>query len=235
MNVALRHHRPSLRLGARSYLAQVLAPEEPLEEWLAELQSLSARSPGFFTSRPVVLDLSGSAFDRPTLNALLKGLAERNIRVMALEGGSEGGEGEAGDADLPPLIRKGRQTAEGGSAAARADGGPVNLMISEPVRSGQSIYCPRGDVTVLAAIASGAEVVAGGSIHVYGALRGRALAGANGEAGARIFCQSFDAELIAVNGVYLTAEDADPAFRGQAIQAWHENGVLRMAGLKRPV
>lgn len=234
MNVALRHHRPALRLGARSYLAQVLAPEPPLADWLAELDSLAARSPGFFSSRPVVLDLTAIALEREALAELILRLAERHIRVMALEAGPEFG--EAGD-HLPPVIRKGRQAGDpppGQSASARADGAPFNLMIGEPVRSGQSIYCPRGDVTVTAAIASGAEVVAGGSIHIYGALRGRALAGANGEPHARIFCQSFDAELIAVNGVYLTAEDADASLRGQAIQAWNDNGVLRIVGLKRP-
>jgi len=230
-------HRSTLRLGARSYLAQVVAPEAPLSDWFAELDSLVARSPGFFLGRAVVLDVSSLVLDRAGLLDLIERLGERSIRIMGLEGASP----DILDGALPPLIKKGRQSGGDtqfgspsvGDAASEGRPAAINLMISEPVRSGQSIICPRGDVTVTGSIASGAEVIAGGSIHVYGTLRGRALAGASGDRSARIFCQSFDAELIAVNGVYLTADDADAAFRGRAIQAWHEAGVLKIAGLKR--
>ncbi|HHZ09588.1 MAG TPA: septum site-determining protein MinC, partial [Rhizobiales bacterium] len=102
-----------------------------------------------------------------------------------------------------------------------------SLVITAPVRSGQSIFFPEGDVTVVGSVASGAEVVAGGSIHVYGALRGRALAGTMGNAAARIFCRRLEAELIAVDGFYKTAEDLDPALRGKAVQAWLDGAALR--------
>src|SRR6476620_9020344 len=73
-------------------------------------------------------------------------------------------------------------------------------FMEEPVRSGQSVIFPHGDVTVVGQVASGAEVVAGGSIHVYGALRGRALAGSMGNPRARIFCRKNEAELLAIDG-----------------------------------
>ena len=100
-------------------------------------------------------------------------------------------------------------------------------MIDEPVRSGQSVIFPSGDVTVIGSVASGAEVIAGGSIHVYGALRGRAVAGVAGNPRARIFCRRLEAELVAIDGFYRTADDMDAALRGRAVQAWLEGDSMR--------
>ena len=108
---------------------------------------------------------------------------------------------------------------------------PTSLVLDKPIRSGQSVIFPQGDVTVVGSVASGAEVVAGGSIHIHGSLRGRAMAGATGRPGARIFCRKNEAELIAVDGYYQTAEDMDPKLRGQAIQAYFEDGMLQVAAL----
>ena len=82
--------------------------------------------------------------------------------------------------------------------------------------------------------ASGAEIVAGGSIHVYGTLRGRAIAGllgAHGTSRPRIFCRKLDAELLAIDGVYRTAEEIDPKLHGRAVQAWLDGDQLRVAAL----
>ena len=100
------------------------------------------------------------------------------------------------------------------------------LFIDKPVRSGQIIEFPAGDVTVIGSVGSGAEINAGGSIHVYGTLRGRALAGTAGDCAARIFCRSFHAELMAINGYYRVADNLDPSLRGRPIQARLEG--LRM-------
>jgi septum site-determining protein MinC len=89
----------------------------------------------------------------------------------------------------------------------------------------------RGDARVLGSVASGAEIIASGSVHVYGALRGRAIAGATGNAEARIFCRRNEAELLAVDGWYRTADDMDPASRGKPIQAFLENGTIWVATL----
>ena len=93
-------------------------------------------------------------------------------------------------------------------------------MLDSPVRSGQSIFS-EGDVTVLGSVASGAEIVAGGSIHVYGALRGRAMAGSNGNATSRIFCQKIEAELLAINDYYQTAEEIDVPLRNRSARRPH--------------
>ncbi|MEO1104561.1 MAG: septum site-determining protein MinC, partial [Pseudomonadota bacterium] len=92
------------------------------------------------------------------------------------------------------------------------------LILAEPVRSGQSVVHMKGDVTVIGTVASGAEVVASGSIHIYGALKGRAIAGANGDRRARIFCSALNAELVAIDGLYKTNEDLDRATVGKAVQ-----------------
>jgi septum site-determining protein MinC len=104
-------------------------------------------------------------------------------------------------------------------------------VIDQPVRSGQSIVFPHGDVTIIGSVGSGAEVIAGGSVHIYGVLRGRAMAGSTGNARARIFCRSIEAELIAIDGLYRTADDIDKTLRNRAIHAWLEGEVLMMAAL----
>jgi septum site-determining protein MinC len=108
---------------------------------------------------------------------------------------------------------------------------PSTLLLDQPVRSGQSIFFPDGDVTVLGSVGSGAELVAGGSIHVYGALRGRAMAGSNGNPRARIFCSRIEAELLAIDGYYMTAETMDKSLRERAVQAWLEGNQLKITAL----
>ena len=93
------------------------------------------------------------------------------------------------------------------------------------VRSGQTIEFPHGDVTVIGSVGSGAEIVAGGSIHVYGSLRGRAIAGCTGNGKARIFCRKFEAELIAIDGLYKTADDLGGKFLGW--RPWNYDGGRR--------
>jgi septum site-determining protein MinC len=93
------------------------------------------------------------------------------------------------------------------------------LFVEGSVRSGQVIEFPDGDVTVIGSVGSGAEIIAAGSIHVYGTLRGRALAGTSGDRSARIFCRSFQAELLSIDGLYRLAENIDQNLRGRSVQA----------------
>ncbi len=104
-------------------------------------------------------------------------------------------------------------------------------MLDAPVRSGQVIQHLDGDVTVMGSVASGAEVIAGGSIHIYGALRGRAIAGAVGDANARILCRKFEPELIAIDGLYKTADDLGATGRGQAVQARLDGDAIVVSAL----
>lgn len=214
------------RIAGKSYVLFVLMPEPPIAEWLAELNAWIQRFPGFFEGKPVVLDLSKQALAKPAIVALIGALKTRKIVVTAIEGVDSA----LLDHDLPPLLSGGRPTSapehrETGSAEPAADGaddspGSGFLLLDRPVRSGQSVVFMNGDVTIVGSIASGAEVVAGGSIHVYGSLRGRALAGVSGNTDARIFCRNFNAELVAIGGVYTTANDKTSGLCGQPVQAW---------------
>jgi septum site-determining protein MinC len=105
------------------------------------------------------------------------------------------------------------------------------LVLREPIRSGQSVLFPDGDVTIVGSVASGAEVVAGGSIHVYGTLRGRALAGAVGNARACVFCRRLEAELISIDGFYLVADAMQADLRGRAVQARLDGQSIVMTAL----
>jgi septum site-determining protein MinC len=143
--------------------------------------------------------------------------------------------------ELPPLLQGGRSaqtTAETitkpslpAEPAAAVPPRPTSLLVDRPVRSGQSVFFPDGDVSVLGSVASGAEVVAGGSIHIYGTLRGRAMAGNTGNSNARIFCQKVEAELLAIDGYYRTAEEIDATLRGRAMHAWLDGTTLMITAL----
>jgi septum site-determining protein MinC len=205
-------------------MALVLAPEAPFAEWLSELDDLIRRSPGFFVGRAVILDVTRARLDKADLAALIADLHGRDIRITGVEGADPSWLGLG----MPPPISGGRAT----SVVEVRDGAPPEapaepaapkeaacLLIDDPVRSGQSIIFPDGDVTVVGSVASGAEVIAGGSIHIYGSLRGRAIAGSMGNAKARIFCRKFEAELVAIDGLYKTADEMAKDLRGRPVQA----------------
>ena len=229
----------SIRIKGRSFLAVVLSPESPLDVWLERLDDLAARSAGFFLSRPVVLDVADLKLDKAGLKSLLAELYNRNVAIMGIEGARP----SMIETGMPPALKGGKPASDvkvepvalAEVEAPAEQRAPVteirsvvqSLMISEPVRSGQSIIFPEGDVTIVGSVASGAEVIAGGSIHIYGALRGRAMAGSLGNASARIFCKKLEAELLAIDGVYKVAEDIDPKLRGQAVQLWLENDTIK--------
>lgn len=99
-------------------------------------------------------------------------------------------------------------------------------VVTEPIRSGQQIYAESADLIVMTTVSPGAEVIADGCVHVYGPLRGRAIAGARGDIHARVFCRRMEAELLAVAGIYAVADQMQGALRGVAAQAYLKNGVL---------
>ncbi|HSW14386.1 MAG TPA: septum site-determining protein MinC [Solimonas sp.] len=104
-------------------------------------------------------------------------------------------------------------------------------IVVEPVRSGQQIYAADADLVAMNIVGAGAEVVADGCVHVYGAARGRVIAGASGDVNARIFCRRFEAELVAIAGVYAVADQMQGDLRGKPVQAWLVDGVLKIERL----
>jgi septum site-determining protein MinC len=221
--------RQLVRLRGRSYLAFVFSPVVPVVDWLKDIDVTLARSPGFFVGKPVVLDLSTLDLSGSAISHLVVSLERKSIRVL----GIEGCEAARLNSSLPPLLSGGRNcmVAQVEPEKAEVKPPPSSLLLDSPVRSGQSVVFPDGDVTVLGSVGSGAEIVAGGSIHVYGTLRGRAMAGVNGNPAARIYCQRIEAELLAIDGFYQTAEELDPDLRNRPAQAWLEGNVMRITPL----
>ena len=222
--------RGAMPLRGRSYMAFALTPEPPIADWLEELDAWLRGSSGFFVGRPVVLDLSAVTLTSSAISHLISELGTRGVRIMGLEGVAA----EKLGPNLPPLVSGGRPApveavsarSQPASPPARA---PASLLVESAIRSGQAVFHPDGDVTVLGSVGSGAEVMAGGSIHIYGTLRGRAMAGTSGNRQARIFCRQLEAELLAIDGYYRTAEDLDPELRTKPVQAWLADETLFIA------
>src|SRR5215475_13488163 len=221
--------RQPIRFRGRSYVAFVFSPAAPIVNWLELLDTTLARSPGFFAGKPVVLDLSALDLSTSAIAHLVKSIEARDIRIL----GIEGVDAERLSPQLPPLVTGGRtlqvQRVEAKKPAPKPP--QTSLLLDSPVRSGQSIVFPDGDVTVLGSVSSGAEIVAGGSIHVYGTLRGRAMAGVNGNSSARIYCHKMEAELLAIDGYYQTAEEIPDALRDRPVQAMLDGNVMRITPL----
>ena len=227
----------SLTFRARSYMAFVLAPQPPIIDWLTDLDATLERSIGFFAGHPVALDLSAVRLSPSAIAHLVASLEERNIRVLGIEG--------IDAADGRPSCRRScvavvaRRISSRARAAPQAAAEPAvakkqqaaSLLIENPVRSGDSVFFIEGDVTVLGSVGSGAEIIAGGSIHIYGALRGQAMAGAAGNARARIFCHRFEAELLAIGPYYKTADDIEESLRHGPVQAWLDGDTLKISAM----
>src|ERR1700761_326572 len=240
MNAVTPQTRQLVRMRGRSYVAFVFSPVVPVNGWLEEVDATLARSPGFFVGKPVVLDLSALELSTSGISHLVGSLEQRNIRVLGLEGVDEA----LVTTSMPPLLTGGRNTIlaqnepnevrqakEAVKDALKAKAKPASLLIETPVRSGPSVVFTEGDITVLGSVGSGAEIVAGGSIPIYGTLRGRAMAGIEGNAAARIFCQKIEAELLAIDGFYRTAEDIGDHLRHRPAQAWLAGDVMRIEPL----
>jgi septum site-determining protein MinC len=235
--------RQPIRFLGRSYMAFVFTPEAPIADWLTELDSHIARSPNFFAGRPVVLDVAGLGLNAGEIANLIAELGRRHVRIMGLEGADPA----AILPGMPPVLHHTRArsvqelTLPIPQPKAKAQVQPepqpepaprnASLLIEQPVRSGQAIVFD-GDITVLGSVGSAAELVAGGSIHIYGTLRGRVMAGCAGNPRARIFCQKIDAELIGINGYYRTTEEIDDSLRNRPAQAWLDGDDMKITALQ---
>lgn len=230
---------PPFRLKGSLVTLSILKPLTiDLSEIGAGLAARVAQAPALFDRAPLLIDLNdlpdAAALDLPGLRTLIAGLG---FVPVAVRGGGDAvgsqaaaiGLGVLGEGRLPvdaeptppPAPEEppptAAQIAEATASAAPA-AAPTRL-VTQPVRSGQQVYS-RGDLIVLAPVSPGSELLAEGHIHVYGPLRGRALAGLRGDTTARIYCRALDAELIAVAGCFQVADDIDPALRGRPAQVY---------------
>jgi len=225
----------------------------------AEMRDRVERAPHLFARAAVIVDFGGLAElpDAPTARALLDALRAAGTIPVALAWGSSANEAlavelglpllakfraqyepagasvpsDAGGAPLPAAPAEPPRAQPAATAPARAASAQPGMIQSAPIRSGQQLYAEHRDLTVLSTVGAGAEVIADGSIHIYGALRGRALAGARDNPQARIFCREFHAELVAIAGHYKVMEDIPADLRGKAVQVWLEHDQLNIAAL----
>ena len=227
--------RQSLKFRVRSYIAFVFTPRAPIADWLMDLDATLERSKSFFSGHAVALDLSAVRLSPNGIAHLVASLEERNIRVLGIEAvelieaaGFLPSCAAAAEPKTSTCPSRSRPATEG---APRGREQPASLLIEEPVRSGQSVAFVEGDVTVLGSVGSGAEIIAGGSIHIYGTLRGQAMAGVTGNRRARIFCHRFEAELLAIGSYYKTADEIDDSVRSGPIQAWLDGNTLKISAM----
>ena len=219
-----------------------------------ELERRVRSAPQMFTRAAVVLDLSHlpKLPDDGMVDALLEAIRSAGMLPVGIAYGTSETEALAERMGLP-LIAKFRaqyEPAHGetpvpaaaprepvrAAAPAEEDTAATGTVTAQhhsgsTVRSGQQVYARDRDLVVTAGVANGAEVIADGSIHIYGSLRGRAMAGAQGDESARIFCSDFRAELVAIAGHYRVFEDIPREFEGQPVQCWLDNGKLMIARL----
>jgi septum site-determining protein MinC len=219
----------------------------------AEMRERVKSAPKLFQYAAVILDFGGLSEtpDAAAVNGLVAALREAGVLPVGIAYGTSAIEALAREVGLP-LLAKFRASyeysdgaapaapaAEPSKKAAAAESAPApaappkanaepGLMHTTPVRSGQQVYAQNRDLTICATVGAGAEVIADGSIHIYGALRGRALAGASGNAQARIFCREFHAELVAVAGTYKVLEEVPEKLVGKPVQIWLDDGKLRI-------
>lgn len=239
------------QVGIANLRVRTLDPKRLAEEMADRVR----RAPKLFARAAVVVDFGGLSQcpDAGQTRALLDALRGAGVLPVALAYGTSAVEALSQEVGLPLLAkfrasyeRDGElpaapspapapapaapapEVAPAPAPAARAEPGLVHL---HPVRSGQQVYAQDRDLTLCATVGAGAEVIADGSIHVYGALRGRALAGASGVTSARIFCREFHAELVAVAGHYKVLEEIPRELLGKPVQIWLEHDKLRIEQL----
>ncbi len=226
-----------------------------VEKLQQEMQERVARAPKLFDRAAVVLDFGGLSKcpDARTVQNLIDALKNVGALPVAIAYGTSAIEDLSKQVGLP-LLAKFRASYETQTVAAievpekkparkpepetpapkplaPAMKSEPGIMQLQPVRSGQQIYAQNKDITVMATVGAGAEVIADGSIHIYGALRGRALAGANENIQARIFCREFHAELVAIAGHYKVLEEIPKNLLGKAVQIYLEKDQLRIEEL----
>ena len=216
-----------------------------------ELERRVRAAPQMFTRTAVVLDLSHLAQlpDDGSVDALLEAVRSAGMLPVGLAYGTRETEALAERMGLP-LIAKFRAafehaemvvatttatdtdaTATAPPAAISTTIAPLSQRHDRAVRSGQQVYARDRDLVITAAVANGAEVIADGSIHIYGSLRGRALAGAQGDEDPRIFCTDFRAELVSIAGHYRVFEQIPADLEGHSVQCWLEGEKLIVAKL----
>ena len=199
------------------------------EEVLPALGDQFRRAPGFLRFAPIAIGLDDLADGDVDFAALVAGLRALEISPIGVVGGSQPLRAAAAVAGLPALRPSGQKESEVDLAAMPAapvvapaepprPAMPRTMLVTQNVRAGQRIYAQGSDLIVMGQVNAGAEVLADGNIHIYGVLRGRAVAGASEDVEARVFALNFDPELVSIAGYYAVREGLTDAPIGKPVQ-----------------
>ncbi len=198
---------------------KILQPEDPA--FFSSLVEKVAHAPDFFRNAPLILDGAAVKAKSPDcLAEIVERLRQHRVVPVGLQNGSPEWNDAAVALGLAIFGAGGSSKDEQRAKIAKAnDKAQPGKIIREPVRGGQQVVAPDGDLIVMAPVSAGAEVAAAGHIHIYAPLRGRAFAGMNGDSEAILFCEQLHAELISVAGVHLVNEELDERLLGKRIRA----------------
>ena len=212
--------------------------------WLAQKTS---QAPNFYRHAPIALDLEGVPEDEePDFREIIAKLREHKLVAVGVQNGTEEQSDSAAEAGLSvfPMWRASKplESAPQKRPEPKREPEPKpepepeparqksqersSKLVTQPIRSGRQIYAQNSDLVVLSTASAGSELLADGHIHVYGAIRGRALAGVGGDTSARIFCDCMQAELVSVAGHWLVREDMDEKLIGRAVQIYLKGDLL---------
>ncbi|MBK1674156.1 septum site-determining protein MinC [Ectothiorhodospira shaposhnikovii] len=234
-----------IELKGRMILVSILRLHDADTDQLNEaLDARMREAPELMRDMPLLVDVEHLAnTPAETLTQVIEAIRGRGFKLIGLQQGAVA-QSVASGIGLPLIVLGGKGTEVPLRAAPSPQAEPANepspsvhkesasavqalhtasLVVNQPVRSGQQVYARGGDLIVLGTVSAGAELLSDGHIHVYGTLRGKALAGVRGMTGARIFCRRLDAELVSIAGHYRIAEDILDAERG-------ENRLVTLAG-----
>ncbi len=218
-------------------------PKDPV--FFQRLTDKVLQAPDFFRHAPVVVDLADLA-DGPPVNIAEIGrrLRQHGLVPIGIQNGTDEHNKDAINAGFAVFAAGRPMSFDAAARGERADtdadaGAPArqpagSTLIARPIRSGRQVYAHGGDLVITAAVGAGAEILADGHIHVYGALRGRALAGVSGDTRARIFCASLEAELISIAGYWRVRDDIPEALIGRPSAIHLEDERVVIAPLVTP-
>jgi len=213
-----------------------------LPAFTEQLSNLVKQTPKFFHYMPIVLDLQklNNTTDAIDFSKIIQVTRDLNIILVGVRGGNPAQHKSAQQAGLAIFPNAKAESTDSTEKSAKATASKntapatsniASRLITQPVRSGQQIYARNADLIILAPVSHGAELLADGNIHVYGTLRGRALAGVMGDQNARIFCQNLEADLVAIAGHYWVSEDLQNSPIKQNVHIYLENERLQVKNL----
>lgn len=190
----------------------------------SQLETTVLRAPHYFSNAPMIVDfnaLEGKTFTQADIKQICSLMRQYEMLPVASRG-------LPNQSILPNLSEPAQQAAPKAKPVEKEVKSSTKI-ITKPVRAGTQVYAKNTDLVILSSVNAGAEVMADGNIHIYGPLRGRALAGANGDTNAKIFCHALEAELVAIAGHYLLNDNIKSQSLGNGmVHIFLDNGNLQI-------